>query len=161
MEGWGKIGVQSASVLYPNSCYNESCYIEVQVYFYDSNLGLSFCTPPVEYIWQKITRQCYILNFKIWAKSFWRRRFWIFLLFLWFEPRTPWCRAILDPGAFIWTKLVKDHYAMQHNKFQASLSQVVLKKIFEYFSMYFYGLNLGSPCLGPSWTLWPSFEETW
>ena len=33
MEGWGKIGVQSASVLYPNSCYNESCYIEVQVYF--------------------------------------------------------------------------------------------------------------------------------
>ena len=32
MEGWGKIGVQSASVLYPNSCYNEPCYIEVQVY---------------------------------------------------------------------------------------------------------------------------------
>ena len=31
---------------------------------------------------------------------------------------------------------------MQHNKFQASLSQVVLKKIFEYFSMFFYGLNL-------------------
>ena len=50
---------------------------------------------------------------------------------------------------------------MQHNKFQASLSQVVRKKIFEYFSMYFYGLNLGPPCLGPSWTLWPSFEETW
>ena len=48
---------------------------------------------------------------------------------------------------------------MQHNKFQASLSQVVLKKIFEYFSMYFYGLNLGPPCLGPSWTLWPSLEE--
>ena len=41
---------------------------------------------------------------------------------------------------------------MQYNKFQASLSQVVLKKIFEYFSMYFYGLNLGPPCLGPSWT---------
>ena len=50
---------------------------------------------------------------------------------------------------------------MQHNKFQASLSQVVLKKTFEYFSMYFYGLNLGPPCLGPSWTLWPSFGETW
>ena len=32
MEGWGKIGVQSASVLYPNSCYNEPCYSEVQVY---------------------------------------------------------------------------------------------------------------------------------
>ena len=50
---------------------------------------------------------------------------------------------------------------MQHNKFQASLSQVVRKKIFEYFSMYFYGLNLGPCWLGPSWTLWPSFEETW
>ena len=33
MEGWVKIGVQRASVLYPNSCYNEPCYIEVQVYF--------------------------------------------------------------------------------------------------------------------------------
>ena len=32
MEGWGKIGVQRSSVLYPNSCYNEPCYIEVQVY---------------------------------------------------------------------------------------------------------------------------------
>ena len=32
MEGWVKIGVQRASVLYPNSCYNEPCYIEVQVY---------------------------------------------------------------------------------------------------------------------------------
>ena len=50
---------------------------------------------------------------------------------------------------------------MQHNKFQASLSQVVLKKIFEYFSMYFYGLNLGPPAAGPSWNLGPSFEQTW
>ena len=31
------------------------------------------------------------------------------------------------------------------------------EKIFEYFSMYFYGLNLG----WPSWTLGPSFEQTW
>ena len=84
-----------------------------------------------------------------------------FLLFLRFEYRTPWCRDILDPSAFIWTNLVKDHYAMQHNKLQAPLSQVVLKKIFEYFSMYFYGLNLGTPCLGPSWTLGPSFEKPW
>ena len=50
---------------------------------------------------------------------------------------------------------------MQHNKFQASLSQVVLKKIFEYFSMYFYGLNIGPPGAGPSWTQGPSFEQTW
>ena len=32
MEGWGKIGVQRASMFYPNSCYNKPCYIEVQVY---------------------------------------------------------------------------------------------------------------------------------
>ena len=37
-------------------------------------------------------------------------------------------------------------------------SQVVLKKKdFEYFSMYFYDLNLGPPGVGPTWTLGPSF----
>ena len=35
------------------------------------------------------------------------------------------------------------------------------KKIFEYFSMHFYGLNLGPPGAGLSWTLGPSFEQTW
>ena len=28
-------------------------------------------------------------------------------------------------------------------------------------SMNFYGLNLGLPGAGPSWTLGPSFEQTW
>ena len=37
MEGWGKIGVQRASVLYPDSCYNEPCYIEVQVYLINAS----------------------------------------------------------------------------------------------------------------------------
>ena len=32
MEGWEKTGVQSASVLYPDLCYKEPCYIEVQVF---------------------------------------------------------------------------------------------------------------------------------
>ena len=27
---------------------------------------------------------------------------------IWFEPRTAWREAILDPETFIWTKLVKD-----------------------------------------------------
>ena len=40
MEGWVKIGVQRASVLYPNSCYNEPCYIEVQVYHYIFSISL-------------------------------------------------------------------------------------------------------------------------
>ena len=39
--------------------------------------------------------------------------------------------------------------------------QIMTKKIFEYFSMHFYGLNLGPPGAGLSWTLGPSFEQTW
>ena len=35
------------------------------------------------------------------------------------------------------------------------------KKIFEYISMHFYGLNLGPPGAGLSWTLGPSFEQNW
>ena len=42
MEGWGKIGVQRASVLYPNSYYNEPCYIEVQVYKEKKQTGCLF-----------------------------------------------------------------------------------------------------------------------
>ena len=46
--------------------------------------------------------------------------FWIyFYAFLWFEPRTPWRGAILDPGTLVWTNLVKDHQAMLHTKIQA------------------------------------------
>ena len=50
---------------------------------------------------------------------------------------------------------------MLHTKFQ-DLSQVVLKKkIFEYFSMYFYDLNLGPPGAGPSRrTLGTAFRQT-
>ena len=49
---------------------------------------------------------------------------------------------------------------MLHTKFKHQ-GQVVLKKIFEYISMYFYGLNLGLPGPRTSWTLGPSFEQTW
>ena len=35
------------------------------------------------------------------------------------------------------------------------------KKIFEYISMRFYSLNLEPPGAGLSWTLGPSFEQTW
>ena len=37
---------------------------------------------------------------------------------------------------------------------------VLKKKSFEYFSMYFYGSNLGPPGPGPSLTLGRSFEQT-
>ena len=36
---------------------------------------------------------------------------------------------------------------------------VLKKKIFEYFSMYFYGLNLGSPGKKPSWILGPHLNK--
>ena len=77
------------------------------------------------------------------------------------EPRTLWPRAILDLGTFISANLVEDHYAMVHIKFQASGARSFKKKTFNYFPMYFYGLNLGLPGLWPSWTLGPSFEQTW
>ena len=41
-----------------------------------------------------------------------------FLIFLWFERRSPWPGAILDPGIFVWTNLVKDRQVMLHTKFQ-------------------------------------------
>ena len=41
---------------------------------------------------------------------------------------------------------------MLHTEFQAS-KPVLKKKIFEYFSKYFYDLNLGPPGAEPSWTL--------
>ena len=84
-----------------------------EYFFYDSNLGLSgagpFCTPGPFHLnkfGRDPTRQCYILNFK-------------------------------------------------------HLSKVVLQKIFIFFSIYFYGLNIGPPGAGPSCTQEPSFEQTW
>ena len=60
-----------------------------------------------------------------------------FYVFLSFEPRTPWCRAILDPGTFIRIKLVKDHQAMLHTKFQASKPNGSEEEDFSIFSVYF------------------------
>ena len=38
---------------------------------------------------------------------------------------------------------------MLHTKFEASEKEVLNQKIFEYFSLYFYGSNTGSPGPGP------------
>ena len=48
---------------------------------------------------------------------------------------------------------------MLHTEFQASKPSGSEEEDFEYFSKYFYDLNLGPPGAGPSWTLWPSFDE--
>ena len=49
---------------------------------------------------------------------------------------------------------------MLHTKFQTS-GPSGCEEDFEYISMHFYGLNLGPPGAGPSWTLGPWFEQTW
>ena len=40
------------------------------------------------------------------------------------------------------------------------MSKVVLQKILIFF-IYFYGLNIGPPVVGPSCTQGSSFEQTW
>ena len=47
---------------------------------------------------------------------------------------------------------------MLHTKFPASKPSNSEGKDFLIFSMYFYGLNLGSPSAGPTWILGPLFE---
>ena len=47
---------------------------------------------------------------------------------------------------------------MLHTKFQASKPSGSEE---EDLYMYFYGSNLGPPGQRPSWTLGPSFEQTW
>ena len=80
-------------------------------------------------------------------RGFEKEGFWTFsYVFLWFEPRTPWPRAILDPGTFIWTNLVKDHYEMLHTKFQASEPSGSEE---EGFWIYFYAFLWFQP--GTSW----------
>ena len=46
-------------------------------------------------------------------------------------------------------------------KCKASKPSGFEKESFSIFSMYFYGLKLGSPGAGPSSILGPSFEQTW
>ena len=51
---------------------------------------------------------------------------------------------------------------MLHTKYQApEPSGSEEEDFFYYFSMYFYGPNLGPPGTGPSWILGPSFKQTW
>ena len=50
---------------------------------------------------------------------------------------------------------------MLYTQFQASRLSGSEEEDFEYFSTYFYDINLGPPGAGPSWNLGPSFEQTW
>ena len=112
------------------------------MYFYGSNLGPPgpepswTLGPSFEQTWWKTTRQCYIPNFKHLSHVVLKKKIFLiyFYKFLWFKPRTPWRVAILDPGTFVWTNLVKGHQKCNIQNFK-HLSQAVLeKKIFKYFS---------------------------
>ena len=50
---------------------------------------------------------------------------------------------------------------MLHAEFQASKPNGSEAENFLIFSMYFYGLNLRLPGVGPSWSLGPSSEHNW
>ena len=71
------------------------------------------------------------------------------------QKPSPLASAILDPGTSIWT--IRQWYIPNFKH----LNQVLLKKMSEYFSWYFYDSTIGPPGVGPFQTLRPSFEQTW
>ena len=88
----------------------------------------------------------------------------VFILHMYFYAANPGARGIrpfwtLRPWfEQTWLRTTRQCYIPNFKH----LRQVVLKKkIFEYFSMYFYDLNLGPPSVGPSWSPGPWFERTW
>ena len=65
------------------------------------------------------------------------------------RAQDPWRRAILEPGTFIRTNLIKDHQAILHNIFHAPEEK--------YFKVYFI-LNTRLPAIGP-FSTWKNFVE--
>ena len=57
-----------------------------------------------------------------------------------------------------WLRTTRQCYILN---FKHASQEVLKEKLFEYFSLYFYDLNLGPPGAGPSCSLRPSFEQTW
>ena len=107
-----------------------------------STLGPSF--------WQKTSGQCYIPSFKHLRQAVLEEKNFKFISF--FEIMTPVAGPFWTPGP------------PSEQTFQRSNRQCCIlnfsnctkgseKEEFEYSSMYFYGLKLGPPCRGPSWTL--------
>ena len=73
----------------------------------------------------------------------------------------PLNRGHLGPWDLHLNKLRRGPLGNVTYQFFKHLGKVVLKKkIFEYISMHFYGLNVGPSGAGPSWTLGPWFEQT-
>ena len=75
----------------------------------------------------------------------------MFKYLLFSNPRHSAGGPFLTPGP-PFEHLVKEHYAMQHTKFQASEPSGSDEEHFSMFSMYFYGSNPGPLGAGPFWT---------
>ena len=82
-----------------------------------------------------------------------------FYAFLWFEPRTPWGGAILDPGTLVWTNLVKDHQAMLHTKFQAPEPSYSGEEDFEVYFIFEPKTPRRRAILDPRATIWTNLVE--
>ena len=121
-----------------------------------SNLGSSF-----EQTWYRCTRQCYIPNFKHLSQVLLKKFFKYFYMYFYGSNLGPPSQTpswTLGPSfEQTWYRCTRQCYIPNFKH----LSQVILKKIFQYFYMFFYGSNLGPPGQTQSWTLGPSFEQTW
>ena len=82
-----------------------------------------------------------------------------YYVFLWFELRTPWRGPSRTFGPLYRQTWLRTTRRCFISNFKHPSQAVLKKKIFVYFSMYFYGLNLEPSGAGPSWTLGPSFEQ--
>ena len=88
--------------------------------------------------------------------------FWIdYNAFLWFKPRTPWHRAIWDPGILVWTNLVKDHQAMLHTKFQAPEPSSSGEEDFEVYFIFEPKTPRRRAISDPRATIWTNLVEVY
>ena len=106
---------------------------------------------------------CFISNFKHLTQVILKKNtFEYFSIYLYGLNLGPLARGHPRPWDLPLNKTGKSPLGKCFKSNFKHLSQLVLKKkIFEYFSIYFYGLNLGPPGAGPSWILGPSFEHHW
>ena len=91
------------------------------------------------------------------SKWFCKRFIFIYFYGLNIGPPGLWSSCTQGPSfEQTWSRTTRQSYIANFKH----LSRVVLKKkIFEYFSMYFYGSNLGYPGKEPSWILGPHLNK--
>ena len=98
----------------------------------------------------------------IWAKLFCRIPEYFLCIFMAQTQEPLGCRAILEPGTFVWTNLVKDHQARLQTKFQADETSDFEEEDFLIFFFYvFLWFKPRTPCHRTILDPGPPFEQTW